>query len=212
MECRPVDAAVVAFENVLHDGIASAKQVGVHLRDTRDFLRGRDGLLAKACNVPDAHRLVERRGDDEVLLRVEGCARHAMVMSGESADARSALPVPDADRLVVGRGDDPRVLLVELHGSDVVEVPEQGEQAPTQLEAPQLDLVVVTSGNEQRLRSVEAHAANRPVVLVESVDERSHAEVPELHDAAVQGCEDPWSTRVERESLDAVRLGLRCVG
>ena len=67
-----------------------------------------------------------------------------------------------------------------------------------------------TSGHEQRLRVVKVHASHGPVVLVESIDEGSHAVVPQLDHAAVQRGEDPWPLRVERQALDAVGFRL-CV-
>jgi hypothetical protein len=62
----------------------------------------------------------------------------------------------------------------------------------------------VTSGDEEGLRLMEVDTADRTVVLVEAVDEGSHAVVPQLDHAAVQGCQDPWPLGVEGQALDAV--------
>ena len=48
----------------------------------------------------------------------------------------------------------------------------------------------------------------RTVVLVEPVDERAHAVVPQLHDAIVETAKYPRAARMKRESLDPVALGL----
>lgn len=69
--------------------------------------------------------------------------------------------------------------------------------------------VTRTSGDEQGLRLVEVHAAHWAVVLIEAIDERAHAVVPQLDHPAVQRRQDPWALGVERQALDAVRLGLR---
>ena len=58
---------------------------------------------------------------------------------------------------------------------------------------------------------MEADAAHGTVVLVETIDQGTHAIVPQLDHTAVQGREDPWALRVERQALDAVALGLRWV-
>jgi hypothetical protein len=65
-----------------------------------DGARGH-ALLAQAGDVPHADRLVERGGDDEVVLGVELRAHDVVVVPCEHGDARARLPVPDADRLVV---------------------------------------------------------------------------------------------------------------
>ena len=48
----------------------------------------------------------------------------------------------------------------------------------------------------------------RTVMLVEAVDERAHAVVPQLHDAIVETAKYPRAARMKRESLDPVALGL----
>lgn len=51
-------------------------------------------------------------------------------------------------------------------------------------------------------------AANRPVVLVEAVEEGTHAVVPHLDHPAVETRQDPWPTRVETQALHPVALRL----
>jgi len=48
---------------------------------------------------------------------------------------------------------------------------------------------------------MKIHASNRTIMLVESIDERSHAVVPQLNHSTVQTGEDPWSPRVEAASI-----------
>ena len=45
-----------------------------------------------------------------------------------------------------------------------------------------LYFIIVPSTHEQRLVGVKIHPTHRSVVFVESVDQRSHAVVPQLHD------------------------------
>ena len=110
VEARPVDAAVVALEHVLHRRVVPSEQVlHLHVRQSlpqlrrhrrarrprrrrrrlgraihREALLGGDrvwqGLLAEARNVPDADGLVEGGGENEVVLRVELRAHHVVVV------------------------------------------------------------------------------------------------------------------------------------
>jgi hypothetical protein len=75
--------------------------------------------------------------------------------------------------------------MVEEDGSDVVEMAAEGEEAAAGLQRPDLDLVIVTAGNEERLGLVEIDASNGTIVLLKSVDEGSHAVVPELNGGGV---------------------------
>ena len=81
--------------------------------------------------------------------------------------------------------------------------------APAQLVVPHLDLVVVAARHEEWLMIMEVNAAHGTVVLVEAIDQRLHAVVPELHYAVVQRCENPRPVRVEGEPLHPVALRLK---
>ncbi len=129
---------------------------------------------------------------------VESGAHHIVIVPGQHRDAGARLPVPDADGLVVGRVHDPWVLLVEGDRADVVQVAEQREEAPPQLVVPHFDLVVVAARYEQRLRLVEVHAADGAIVLIEAVNQRAHAVVPELRAAATVGISDVDQHVVQR--------------
>eukprot|EP00963_Diacronema_lutheri_P008926 scaffold776_cov347-Pavlova_lutheri.AAC.124 len=82
---------------------------------------------------------------------------------------------------------------MELHGSDVIQVAKQGKQAASKFVVPDFDLIIVSTRHEQRLGSMKVDPPHRAIVLVESIDERSHAVVPQLDHSTVQACEDPWS-------------------
>jgi hypothetical protein len=206
VEGRPVDAAVVALEHVLDDRVAAAEEVGAaasgaaalavavaaaraahaHPAAAADAHPRRPrALLAEARDVPHAHGLVERGGDDQVLARVELRAHHVVVVPRQHRRARARLPVPEADRLVVRGGDDPGVLRVELDGADIIQVAEEREEAAARGVRPYLDLVVVAARGEERLRRVEVDTADGALVLVEAFDERAHAVVPELRGVVV---------------------------
>ena len=110
VEARPVDAAVVALEHVLHRRVVPSEQVlhldvrqrlaqlRRHRRARRPRRRRRrlgraihrgallggdrvwEGLLAEPRNVPNADGLVEGGGENEVVLRVELRAHHVVVV------------------------------------------------------------------------------------------------------------------------------------
>ena len=71
-----------------------------------------------------------------------------------------------------------------------------------------LDFVIVSSAREQRLIRVKVHPSDGSVVFVESIDQGSHAIVPQLDDAGVQRGEDPRPLRVERQAFHPVRFRL----
>ena len=60
------------------------------------------------------------------------------------------------------------------------------------------------------------NAPHRPVMLIEPVDERAHAVIPQLNNPAVQAREDPWPPRVEAQPLHPIalrlKLGQHCAG
>lgn len=63
--------------------------------------------------------------------------------------------------------------------ADVVKMAIEGEQTSSCLVVPDLDLVVIAARNEQRLCLVEVDSSNWAVVLFKSVDQGSHAIVPQ---------------------------------
>eukprot|EP00955_Chlamydomonas_euryale_P057079 356656-Chlamydomonas_euryale.AAC.5 len=127
----------MALKHVLDDSVAAAKQVRLdrrRLEHVGHAWRGR--LLVQPRDVPHAHRLVERRGDHEVLLGVKARAHDIVVVASQHRDARARLPVPDADGLVIRRRDNPRRLHMELDRANVVEMSEEREEAAAQLVVP----------------------------------------------------------------------------
>ena len=91
--------------------------------------------------------------------------------------------------------------MMEEHGSNIVEVAVEGEKTSPGLVGPNFDLVVVASGNEQRLRFVKVDTSHRSVVLLESINERSHPVIPQLYGRRMKRHENPWSSFVSRCSL-----------
>lgn len=69
---------------------------------------------------------------------------------------------------------------------DVVQVAQQSENTAFLFVVPNLNFVVISSGHEEGLLRVEADATDRAVVLVELLQQRAHAVVPQLDDAIVQ--------------------------
>lgn len=65
-----------------------------------------------------------------------------------------------------------------------------------------------TSRDEERLRVVKMDATNRSLMLVKSIDQCTHAIIPELDHATVQTRENPWSLRVKAQTLNSVTLSL----
>ena len=106
------------------------------------------GLLSQPRDVPHAHCLVKRGGDDHVLGGVELRAHDIVVVACQHRDTVPALPVPDADCLVVAGGQNPWVLVVENGCSDVIKVAEKGEDAAPLFVVPNFYLVVVTTTNK----------------------------------------------------------------
>mmetsp|Transcript_21251 Transcript_21251/g.54262 ORF Transcript_21251/g.54262 Transcript_21251/m.54262 type:complete len:230 (-) Transcript_21251:30-719(-) len=101
VEGRPIDTPLVALQHVLDDGVRGAEHVAAALRAARAPAADGDPLLAEARGVPNAHRLVERSGHDQILLGMEVRAHDVVVVPRQHRNARPRLPVPDSDRLIV---------------------------------------------------------------------------------------------------------------
>lgn len=143
MEGSPINTAVMAFQNILNNGIHAAEEISVHLTEAQDIVgRGR-GFPLERADVPDANGLVERSWHNEILFGMEQSAHDIVVVASQNGDASARLPVPDANGLVVAGADNPGILVVELHGADVVEVAEEREEAAVELVVPHLDFVSI---------------------------------------------------------------------
>lgn len=68
--------------------------------------------------------------------------------------------------------------MVEEHRPDVIQMAIQRKQTSPRLITPHLDLVVVASGHEEGLGWVEVNGSNGAIVLLESINQRSHAIIP----------------------------------
>lgn len=71
--------------------------------------------------------------------------------------------------------------MVEEYCSYVVQMPIKSEETPAGLIRPDLNLVVVSARHEEGLRLVEVDSSNRSIMLLETVDQRSHTIVPQLY-------------------------------
>ena len=140
MKRGPIDSTIVSLQDKLHHDIRLPEQLRLARRPHAVHPAGARGdiLLAQPGNVPHANRLIEGRGDDQVLRQMELRAHDVVIVAGEDVDAVAGLPVPDAHRLVVRAADDPRVFVVEKGGADVVEMAEQCENAAPEFVIPNL--------------------------------------------------------------------------
>lgn len=110
MEHRVVDAAVVAFQDVLHgrEGVEclecpwSGTLAGSVATGATD---GGGGAFTETGNIPDANSLIHGGRHDEVFLWVELGRHYVVRVAGEHCDAVARGAVPDPNRLVVGAGD-----------------------------------------------------------------------------------------------------------
>lgn len=69
---------------------------------------------------------------------------------------------------------------MEEYSAHVIQVAIQCEKTPASLVVPDLNLVVVTSRHKQGLGRMKVDTADGAIVLFESVNESSHAVVPQL--------------------------------
>lgn len=73
--------------------------------------------------------------------------------------------------------------MMEEYCPDIVQMAIQREQTPPCLITPHLDLVVITTGHEEGLGRVEVNGSNGAIMLFESIDEGTHAVIPQLDGA-----------------------------
>lgn len=74
---------------------------------------------------------------------------------------------------------------MEENGAHVIQVTVQCEKTPPSLIVPDLDLVVITAGHKQGLGRVKVDASDGAIVFFKSVNECSHAVVPQLNSGRV---------------------------
>jgi hypothetical protein len=70
----------------------------------------------------------------------------------------------------------------------------QCEETPPSLVVPDLDLVIITTGDKQGLSRVEIDSSNGAIVFFETINQSSHAVIPQLDGGGVKGDENPWSS------------------
>lgn len=68
--------------------------------------------------------------------------------------------------------------MVEEDRPYVVKMPVECEQTSSCLVRPDFDLIVVSSGNEEWLGLVKVNATDWTIMLLKSIDQRSHAVIP----------------------------------
>ena len=83
--------------------------------------------------------------------------------------------------------------MVEEDSAHIVQVSVQRKKTSPRLIRPDFDFVVVSPRHEQWLGFVKVDAANRSIMLLEPINQCSHAVVPQLDRGRMQGHEDPWS-------------------
>ena len=135
-------------------------------------------LLSQARYVPDPDGLIERGGDDQIILGMELSAHCVVIMSSHCANQGAVLPVPNPYRLIIGTRKDPWQLVVEEDRANIVQMAVEREQTPPTLVGPYFDLVVVPSRYKQRLCLVEINAPDWSIMLLEAIDQCAHTIVP----------------------------------
>ena len=85
---------------------------------------------------------------------------------------------------------------MEKDGSNIIKMSIQCEQTAAGLVRPHLNLVVIAARDEEGLSLVKIDTSNRSVVLLESIDQRSHSIIPELNGGRVKRDEDPWPVQL----------------
>jgi hypothetical protein len=68
--------------------------------------------------------------------------------------------------------------MMEEDCSNIIQMPIQSKQASASLIRPDLDLVIISTRNEEGLCLVEVDSSNRPIVLLKSINQSSHAIIP----------------------------------
>lgn len=91
---------------------------------------------------------------------------------------------------------------MEEYSPHIVKVAVECEQASSALIRPNLDLVVVSSRNEERLCFVKVYASDRTIMFLESVDQCTHAIVPQLDGRRMQRNENPWPDQCQSPNAE----------
>mmetsp|Transcript_61993 Transcript_61993/g.98252 ORF Transcript_61993/g.98252 Transcript_61993/m.98252 type:complete len:202 (+) Transcript_61993:3072-3677(+) len=127
VERSPIDATVMAFQDVLHYRVGAAKDVA-SCRILRRAIWATNCFVSQARCVPHTDCLIEGSRHDQVFAyrvraRGEARAHDIVIVTCEHSDARTRLPIPNADSLVIGSTQNPWIFVVELDCADVVQVP-----------------------------------------------------------------------------------------
>lgn len=119
----------------------------------------RQRLQALSCpDVPDAHRLVEAAGHDEIALRVEVAAEDVIAVALERLEALAAAELPDLQGFVVAGGDQESAVAAPRDVADAQLVSGDGLLELAVVGAPNLDeLVGGWKWSNVRLRRATEH-------------------------------------------------------
>lgn len=110
VECCPVDATIVSFQDVLYRNLADAESVCLGAGSIKGVVKGGGSccaagtspiLLDQTRYIPHTHRLIHGGRHNVVLCWMELCAHHVMAVACQDGNALSGLPVPNANGLVV---------------------------------------------------------------------------------------------------------------
>jgi hypothetical protein len=99
--------------------------------------------------------------------------------------------------------------MMEEYCANIIQMSSQGEQASLGIVVPNFDSVIISSRYEHRLCLMKVYTSNRAIMFLETINKSSHTVVPKLDGRGVERNQDPWSFRVECNSLCAGGLGLK---
>ena len=128
------------------------------------FERLADRLAGR--RVPDARRLVVRRGDDALAVGAERRAPHNIFMAFERlADRLAGRGVPDPRRLVIRRGDDALAVGAERRATHSASWPLSGSPIGLPVAASQIRAVLSSDAVTMRLPSGLNAALSTTIVM-----------------------------------------------
>lgn len=86
--------------------------------------------------------------------------------------------------------------MVEEDCTDIIQMPIESKQTSASLVGPDLDLVIISTRDEEGLCLVEVNSSYRSIVLLKSINQRSHTIVPKLDGRRVKRDKNPWSAKL----------------
>lgn len=91
MKSNPIDTPVVSLKYELDHGVGISEHVGLLSVRSSDLIFKRHGggsrvFLSQARDVPNTYRLIERGGDDQIILGVKLRTHNIVVVTSHGAD------------------------------------------------------------------------------------------------------------------------------